>query len=196
MICSRHTIEHIPDPLQFLRGINESIEGNPLIFFETPSLEWILENGAFYDFFYEHCNYFSRQSLEILFYRANFSVLEIKKSFNDQYFQIFAKVRNVDKAPNINALKIELLPYKNIAIWGAGAKGVTLANELQNAICVIDINPNKQNCFIPKCALEILSPDSAIKKHNIDLILVMNPNYEDEIKLLCKNYKIPIKCVV
>lgn len=179
-----------------MQGIRESIEGDPLIFFETPSLEWILEKGAFYDFFYEHCNYFTKQSLEILFYRANFSVLEIIKSFNEQYFLIFAKAKNTASAPNIMLLKKDLSPYKNIAIWGAGAKGVTLANELRGAVCVIDINPNKQNCFIPKCALEILSPDSAFLKYKIDLILVMNPNYESEIKLLCKNYKIPIKCVV
>lgn len=161
---------------------------------ETPRLEWIYAHNAFYDFFYEHCNYFTKQSLEILCYRAGFEVLEIIQSFKNQYQIIVCK-----KAKQPKLSKISLKNYANIAIWGAGAKGVTLANELENVACVIDINQNKQNCFIPKCGIEILSPQSALKKHKIDLILAMNPNYKNEIKALCKRYedsaKIPIKCV-
>lgn len=161
---------------------------------ETPRLEWIYANNAFYDFFYEHCNYFTKQSLEILCYRAGFEVLEIIQSFKNQYQIIVCK-----KAKTPKLSKILLKNYANIAIWGAGAKGVTLANELENVVCVIDINQNKQNCFIPKCGIEILSLESALKTHKIDLILVMNPNYKNEIKALCKQHKdsakIPIKCV-
>lgn len=160
---------------------------------ETPRLEWIFAHNAFYDFFYEHCNYFTKQSLEILCYRAGFEVLETIQSFKNQYQIIVLQKAKQPKLSNIS-----LKNYANIAIWGAGAKGVTLANEL-NAVCVIDINKNKQNCFIPKCGIEILSLESALKTHKIDLILVMNPNYKDEIKALCKQHKdsatIPIKCV-
>lgn len=90
---------------------------------------------------------------------------------------------------------LALNEYDNIAICGAGAKGVTIANILNNIKCVIDINPNKQSCFIPKSAIEILSPQDALKRYNIDLILVMNPNYINEVKDMVKDYKIKVDSI-
>lgn len=89
-------------------------------------------------------------------------------------------------------IKKDLEKFENIAIWGAGAKGVTLANMLDNVKCVIDINPNKQNCFIPKSCIPILSPKSAMIEYKLDLILVVNPNYLKEIKTMINDDRIMI----
>ena len=77
-IC-RHTIEHIPDPLALIRSINA-----PKVFFETPDLLWIMENGAWWDFFYEHCNYFTASALEDCFRIAGYEG-ETRKAFGNQY---------------------------------------------------------------------------------------------------------------
>lgn len=192
LIVCRHVIEHLQEPLNFLQTIRKQIKNNPLVFFETPRLEWILENNAFYDFFYEHCNYFTQESIEILFFRAGFDVIEIIPSFNNQYQLIFAKPKKYGRNIADLQIKKDLEKFENIAIWGAGAKGVTLANMLDNVKCVIDINPNKQNCFIPKSGIPILSPKSAMIEYKLDLILVVNPNYLKEIKTIINDDRIMI----
>lgn len=203
LIC-RHTIEHIVNPSHFLKNIYKILFGNyafppnhmPLIIFETPSLEWILKNNAFYDFFYEHCNYFTKESLLELFNRAGFDVLEIKQTFGDQYQIVFAKPKLYNltlhykflKETKENQMEQRLSQYKNIAIWGAGAKGVTIASSIKNIACCIDINPKKQNRFTPKTAIRVLSPENALKEYTIDCVLVMNPNYLSEIKETLSGY--------
>ena len=202
LVACRHVIEHIQNPHIMLEGIYKSLESSPnaLVFFETPRLEWILENDAFYDFFYEHCNYFTKSSLNALFSRSGFEVLEIVESFQGQYQFIFAKPREKalykdfldSSVKSKDTLSHTLKSYKNVAIWGAGAKGVTIANEYDNICCAIDINPNKQNCFIPKSGLEILSPKQAFERYKIDYVLVMNPNYLDEITSTLQGYNVKI----
>ena len=196
LVC-RHVIEHIQDPFEFLKDIHSCVELDTLVFFETPRLEWILQNRAFYDFFYEHCNYFTEQSIRILFARAGFEILDITKAFGEQYQLIFAKPYKIaSKKDFIFNHNDKFKDFKSVAIWGAGAKGVTMASILDNVVCVIDINPKKQNCFIPASTLEILSPENAFKKHRIDCVLVMNPNYLEEVKKVVRDKEVVIKSVV
>lgn len=140
----------------------------------------------------------------MLFTRAGFKVLEIIESFENQYQLIFAKPIKINtnlyskflESSNKKTLQNKLKKYKNIAIWGAGAKGVTMANYISNIACIIDINPNKQHCFIPKSAIKIVSPKEAIEKYNLDYILVMNPNYINEIKHITKEYDILVESII
>jgi len=78
----------------------------------------------------------------------------------------------------------ELSEGKRIAIWGAGSKGVTFLNCVNGGHAirsVIDINPRKQGRFVPGTGQEIRDPES-ILADEIDVILVMNPIYAEEIR--------------
>jgi hypothetical protein len=74
-----------------------------------------------------------------------------------------------------------------IAIWGAGAKGVTFANlidpQSQRIACVVDVNPNKQGHFVPGTGHPIVGPMD-VQAHGIRTALVLNPNYIYEIESL------------
>ena len=73
IIVCRHVIEHIQRPVDLLRTIRRTIRQNDArIFFETPCVEWILRNEIVWDFFYEHCSYFTAGSLAQAFARAGF----------------------------------------------------------------------------------------------------------------------------
>ena len=76
VIC-RHVIEHVSDPVGLVESINA-----PKVFFETPNLDWIIENDTWWDFFYEHCNYFSAETLERVF--AGFEG-KVQEAFGGQY---------------------------------------------------------------------------------------------------------------
>jgi len=75
-----------------------------------------------------------------------------------------------------------------IALWGAGAKGVTFANLVDSEgswiNCIIDINPKKQGKYVPGTGHPIVSYKE-IRNYDIRNIILMNPNYRQEIlKLL------------
>lgn len=80
---------------------------------------------------------------------------------------------------------------KHVAIWGAGARGVTLLNMLKDPRIeyAIDINPKKQGKYIPGTGQKIVSP-KFISKQPPDYIILANPAYEEEIRQILIDLKI------
>ncbi len=74
-----------------------------------------------------------------------------------------------------------------VAVWGAGAKGVTFAGlvdpQESQVDCVVDINPRKQGRFLPGTGHPIVPP-AALRELGVKTVLVLNPNYVPEIRLL------------
>jgi SAM-dependent methyltransferase len=158
-VCCRHVIEHVQSPLEMLSAVRQAA-GNRLsatVFFETPALPWILDSLSFWDFFYEHCSYFTKESLACAFEQAGFCVLEARAAFDEQYLHIEAKPvaagsvpakprphSTPDLWPQIRSFlagveqrmkaceeKIDVFSRAGgCAIWGAAAKGTTLVNTL------------------------------------------------------------------
>src|SRR6266404_3448269 len=64
-VFCRHVVEHVPAIREFLEEVHAIAvaAGRPVVAIETPTLEWIVENGCFLDLFYEHCNYFTMACL-------------------------------------------------------------------------------------------------------------------------------------
>ncbi len=87
VVC-RHTLEHIPDVLDFLRLVRRG-PGQGLLF-ELPDMERILVERAFWDIYYEHCSYFTGGSLARLFRRAGFAVTRLEKVYDGQYLLLEA----------------------------------------------------------------------------------------------------------
>jgi len=222
VIICRHVIEHIEEPVSFLKSIKKVLKNsNARIFFETPSVKWILERGIIWDFFYEHCSYFTENSLRIAFESAGFDVKEIKSIFGDQYMWLEATVsskkkksmKNVEEIPEL-AKKFtieeenikekwkgkidELILHGKVALWGAGAKGVTFLNIIdpKNTLIdsVIDINPKKCGKYIPGTGHEIINYKN-IPQRGIKSVILMNPNYFKEVSDLLNKSKFNIKII-
>jgi len=205
----RHVLEHISNPVNFLQQLAEQCNGRRYIFIEVPCFNWIMDNHAFYDIFYEHCNYFCQDFLLDCFG----DVLESGHLFGGQYLYIVADL-NTFKLPSRENVKN--VPPLNIAhdidrilsridmnfpvyIWGAGAKGTTLANLLfqQNVHieALIDISPAKQNRFVGLSGAPIISPEQALHLTGANVI-IMNPMYQNEIVQSIKNFNVKIIEVV
>jgi hypothetical protein len=71
-----------------------------------------------------------------------------------------------------------------VALWGAGAKGVTFANLLDAARasidCLADINPRKQGRFVSGSAHPIVAPEDLPGRGGRSVIL-LNPNYAGKV---------------
>jgi C-methyltransferase C-terminal domain len=79
-----------------------------------------------------------------------------------------------------------------VALWGAGAKGVTFANlvdpECRHLACVVDVNPRKQGKFLPGTGHPIVPPERLLHE-GVQSVLVLNPNYFDEIVGLVRGWQ-------
>jgi len=206
-IVCRHTLEHIFNPIEFIYLVEECLKDKGVMYFELPSFEWIIKNKTFFDFFYEHCNYFSKRAIIRLFHQFGFKNIIFKYGLNGQYFQLVISRKGkieYNNYPLINFNKIsqflnkQIKEYRkfihgldNFVIWGAGAKGVAFLNRLEvsrkQCEYVIDINPNKNRKFIPITGQMIVSP-KILKEKIFNEIIIMNPIYEKEIKVLAKKY--------
>jgi hypothetical protein len=206
-------IEHVPSPLDLLSAVRAALINAPAaaIFFETPDVDWILEGTVIQDFFYEHCSYFTPYSLQFAFQRAGFSEIDVEHLFGGQYLWLMGKfvrgteVRSVvaasaartferargfgrratNRAAQIRARILAFRERGPVAVWGAGAKGVTFLNQLDPdgtlIDCVVDINPRKQSRFVPGTAHPIISVPELVVR-DVANIVAMNPNYVDEIR--------------
>ncbi|MFZ5865531.1 MAG: class I SAM-dependent methyltransferase [Thermodesulfobacteriota bacterium] len=208
VIC-RHVLEHVQYPIDFLRGLRDDLAKIPhaRVFFETPCVEWILSDVVFWDFFYEHCSYFSAGSLVTAFEAVGYSVNAVTRVFGDQYLWLEACVQPppspvsrdgelmsglVDRYADAEAQTMAgwkermgtASAISGAALWGAGAKGVTLANlidaDRELITCVVDVNPNKQGAFVAGSGHPIVDYHE-LPALGVGTVFPLNPNYRDEI---------------
>jgi len=219
VIC-RHVIEHTPDPVNMITTIYNALVESPKarIFFETPCVEWILKNNVLWDFFYEHCSLFTKSSLKVAFELSGFKVINVHHAFGGQYLWLEATptkksevvLFNPGNIPNLAESfskkegelkeswieKIDTLKKEGkVAVWGAAAKGVTFLNlvdpKIERIDYAIDMNPKKQGMYVPGTGHEIISIKQ-IKTKGIKTIIVMNPNYVEEIRASIENLNLRI----
>ncbi|MEO5839003.1 MAG: class I SAM-dependent methyltransferase [Acidimicrobiales bacterium] len=160
LVC-RHTLEHIPDVHKFLSMLHRwAVQRSepPIVLFEVPDVERILDEVAFWDVFYEHCSYFTSGTLRFAFERAGFEVLDIRRVYDGQYLVLEARPRIaettaqsiaqshhvpsiapaerfVDRYRSITAacranLERFVRDGKTVALWGGGSKAVGLLTTL------------------------------------------------------------------
>lgn len=180
LVLLRHVLEHIDSPASFLSALRDAMPNAPL-FVEVPDLDWILKADAFWDFCYEHCNYFTSSSLEFVLSSSGFSVSEQQNSFGDQYQWALAVPATPQKAmaggsgaidavnhyAETEAIALERLRYDaqqrgGVALWGMATKGVMLAILLgaENVIVGIDMNIGKQGRFAAGSGVPIVGPST------------------------------------
>ena len=106
VVLCRHTLEHIPNTLEFVSMIRRALEIRPetLVLFELPDTTRVLHDRAFWDLYYEHCSYFTAGSLARLFRSCRFDLLELRRDYDDQYLLIAALP---SKAPTEESLELE-----------------------------------------------------------------------------------------
>lgn len=226
LICCRHVLEHVPSPITFLENVREQIglREHTILYFEVPNFLHTLRETSLWDLIYEHHSYFTPASLERAFIETGFNLLNLSEAYDGQFLSLEARptekhrdsahaqldeIRSmIDTFPDRVTSTIENWRAtltklhqsgKRIATWGAGSKGVTFLNlvALPDCIeCVVDRNPRKSGRFVAGSGHQILAPTD-LARHQIDVILIMNPIYRDEIlaQLTSLNLTPEVLCV-
>ncbi|MFK7926766.1 MAG: class I SAM-dependent methyltransferase [Myxococcota bacterium] len=210
VVLCRHVIEHVDNPVGLLQQVRAALGRSPKarVVFECPDATWIVQNQVPWDFFFEHAHYFTRTSLRAAFQRAGFEVAHHEAVFGGQYQWIEARIgprdaRNLEPPMHaedgLNALRTAIQAQCTrlrehlhtlakdgpVVLWGAGAKGVTLAQLVdptgQVLAGLVDVNPDKQGQFASGTGLPILAPTDLAPMRAAHAV-VLNPNYLHEIR--------------
>jgi hypothetical protein len=205
-IILRHVLEHAPDPVKFLGDIRDANSGRGIVYVEVPCFDWISRSRSWFDIYYEHVNYFRLSDLERMFG----TVVESGQLFGGQYIYVVADLATL-QTPCSNFAPAEI-PSDFLdgvarhaqrllhahgrpgfrAAWGAASKGVIFSLFMERAgaplDAIIDINPSKQNRYIPASGLRVQSPLEAMEllQPGSD-VFVMNSNYLPEIARMSSN---------
>lgn len=207
-IVLRHVLEHVRDPVGFLRHIRDSNSGAGRVYIEVPCFDWICAHRAWFDIFYEHVNYFRASDFQRMFGTLH----QAGHVFGGQYQYVVADLATL-RAPLLTESDDFAFPTDFLAtveryaelikaqgeqarretvIWGGASKGVIFALYMQRAgariDCVIDINPAKQGRYLTATGLRVSSPDEALARLEPGAtIFVMNGNYLPEIRQMTRN---------
>lgn len=227
LIVCRHVLEHIHNPKSFLQNLKRTISNHPYsyIFFEVPDALHIFQNLFIWDIIYEHCSYFTLNSLSFTFLSCGFKVLELTEEYEGQFLCINAIQSNqnmldsdhnqkveVNKIANDISLfsnnyrsKVETCRHKleqledkkqHIVIWGAGSKGVTFLNTFRNIQIDYAVDINpRKQGMYVSGTGQRIVPPEFLKNYKPNVIIIMNPIYKNEIREFTKRLGLSTKFI-
>jgi hypothetical protein len=161
LVVCRHTLEHLAGVGDFVRMIRQVIgeRRETVVAIEVPDTLPILQHGAFWDLYYEHCSYFTPGSLARLFRSAGFDLIDLRREYDDQYLILEARPADGPTRPRFDleddlaavteavsgfpaaaerqvarwrrVIDETLAEGKRVALWGSGSKAVGFLTTLQ-----------------------------------------------------------------
>lgn len=211
LVMARHVVEHLADPVTFLADVRRAGGNDAAHYYEVPNAEHVFTDSGMWDLIYQHVGYFTRPALDMTLRMAGYRVLSLDTAFHGQFLGIDAMPaapgdrddappdarevapvvdRITDFVPRFRdrlATWNEQLASGNgdAVVWGAGAKGVTFLNLLDDPEAVghvVDVNPRKTGRHVPGTGHRIESPE-ALAGRGFRTVFIANPAYADEIRV-------------
>lgn len=163
LLCCRHVLEHLDEPLGLLAMLRRALEGHPktVMYFEVPNALLAVRQLSIWDIIYEHCGYYTTPSLRRLFAASGFEVLDLYEAYAGQFLGLEARPAAVlaqhppVEAEGLERLAVDVTAFaehfhrisaewqerledlhrrgSRVAVWGAGAKTVSFMNLLSGA---------------------------------------------------------------
>jgi SAM-dependent methyltransferase len=208
LVVCRHVVEHLEDPVGVLTSVRRALgERGATVYVEVPSAEYLLQENAIWDIIYPHVTCLSASALGNVLVRAGFHPRKHGYSFGGQYLWMEASTHDMrvegaaaangsvpaavrefaDRLAGKQAYWADQLPRlladRPVALWGAGAKGITFLNVVaggESIEIVVDVNPRKHGKYVPGTGQRIVGAE-ALAEREAGSVVVMNPIYSNEI---------------
>ena len=211
LVMSRHVLEHIQAPIEFLSGIREAAGDGTAFYFEVPNGLWTLDQLGIWDLIYEHCSYFTPPALARLLRSTGFNLDgAVETMYGGQFLGAMGQT-GVTADGDANAEEIKRIVGaarafgkqfssklgqwqgdltrrrargERVAIWGAGSKGVMFLNLMGEAAeaVVCAVDRNPRKQGMHTAGAGVpILAPSDLKKLDVGTVLVMNPLYQEEV---------------
>lgn len=202
VIISRHVLEHIKNLRDFFDSLNIILKQNGILIIEVPDFQTNLDFTD-YALWEEHVNYFTIETLHILFGLNGFRIFYYDTAmYTGRAVTVYAMKSNkisFDKSKSEYMSKLKygenfyefkqnfnkfINKYSKTAIYGCGAKSSFLANvlELKNIENFIDDQKEKLNYFVPGIEKQIKPWDNSFNNY----LKLLGVNFENEAKVINK----------
>ena len=178
LIIGRHIIEHTDDPIKFLSMCSTLLKDTGRIYLEVPNLTNTLATNRYVDFFNDHMQYFSENSMRLLASKVNLKPEKITFWLKEAHLGILLSkgtgylcdmtTLNIKQQLDVSEQKFlsllaDLNNFHNIVIYGAGAHACTFVSQLSEQVRskvshIFDKSTEKQGRFIPGLDVAITQP--------------------------------------
>ena len=202
IVVMRQVLEHIKDPLEFLESLVRSFQKNDkfFIYIEVPNSMMTFRLGRFYDYYYEHCNYFTAKTFNVISEALNMRIVDLSTAMDGELISVLLTSEittcsdlksclDLKRSTILKKLKQNILEGKKIIAWGASGNGAQILNDLQiqksTIPFIIDSDINKQGKFIPGTLQKIISPQDAMK-YSPDVVVIFTQFHKVEISVACE----------
>lgn len=200
-------LEHQPAPVNMLRNIKSNLKVGALGLLTVPSFEYIIENDGYYELIRDHIANYTGATLRELFLRCGFEVLQERVVNRDtlEILVVNSEKESLLEKSEFDGTKVDVSRLKDnyirlrqtidrhlaelafegkeLALWGAGHQGFTLASATdlaEKVKYIIDSANFKQGKVAPASHIPIVSP-AHFFTDRVDEILIVAPGYADEI---------------
>jgi hypothetical protein len=197
-------LEHIPNPLIFLKGLINNLADKSFGVIEVPNYEYMLKNKITYDYTPEHLSYFTKKTLKSALTMAGLNVLSVREIWHHHILEAIVTYEKIqDYAPSSEFIrktdgiysKIDDLINKThksgFVVWGACHHSFFVLSQIKNynkINCIVDSATYKENKYSPVTSIKILSP-KFLHILKPDSLLIMASSYSLEIlKIIRRDY--------
>jgi SAM-dependent methyltransferase len=213
LVCCKMTLEHIPNAGEFISMLRRTLgdRTDTVVFVQVPNFTRILRDAAFWDIYYEHCSYFTRASLEYLFLRSGFAVLDLWDDYDEQYLMIEARPGTTTDAPHTQAadavravqhdvarfaercrqqrhrwtgaLRTLQAAQRRVVVWGAGSKAVAFLSAVDvDGTVLYAVDINPhKHGTFLPGRGQEIVSPRFLEVYRPDAVIVMNPIYRAEV---------------
>jgi hypothetical protein len=194
-------LPHINQPKSYIESIF-AINKQAYIYVEFPNLKFILKNKLWYQFSYEHINYFTFD-----YFKKHFNIIKKGTYLGGEWSYVLIKNKKYPDKSNYISLYfyfiwckliirmrktdlkkiIKLTNNKTLFIFGAGGKGAMLAAHIHSQyknidIYMVDNDIKKHNLFLGSSAIKVISVQKAlllVTEHTF--VIAANPNHRSYV---------------
>jgi hypothetical protein len=213
-LCCRHVLEHIADPLAFLRDIRRAMGERPeaAVYFEVPDAQWMLRERGIWDVIYEHCLYFTGASMTRVMAAAGFTPDGSRSMYGGQFLTIRASPGKAQPwqgseddaamddlvagfaaayAERVQEWRTRLADLRarghSAVVWGGGSKGAMFLNSLgeHGQTVLYVVDINpRKHGCFIAGTGQRIVEPGALRDIQPSAVILMNPVYREEVAAL------------
>jgi len=221
-VIHSHVLEHVYDPLTFMRHISDFMKKDSLLIMSVPNLEAMLRNNYTNCLNFEHTYFASQPYVELLLSHFGYELLE-ESYFKEDHSIFFCakKIRESKEEIYITSGQRDQLYTRNLALFlnytqyheelvselnkiegdvylfGAHIFSQTLLQfglDAKKIINILDNDPNKQNKRLYGTDLIVKSPE-ALRDVESGTVIVKTGVYNEEIRKQIESINPNIKVI-